>query len=38
MEKPTNPCLYSFFQGLKNVNRKMRKEKSFKKALLKDVK
>jgi hypothetical protein len=38
LEKPTNPSLYSFFSGLKNVFKSSGSEKSWKNALLSDWK
>lgn len=38
IEKPINPSLYSFFQGLKKVFIKSERENNFKKALLSDPK
>ena|SRR5215469_8862513 len=38
LEKPTNPCRYSFLSGLKNVLNNRGRENSWKKASLKEAK
>ena len=38
LEKPTNPCRYSFFQGLKYVFKRRGRENSSKKALFNEAK
>ena len=38
IENPTSPCLYSFLRGRKKVRTRSRKEKRFKKDLLKEAK